>query len=72
MQMRLLMPVVAALALANALCGCATQDGVVLNAQTAARRDYDQLIADYDNCVSTHRSNPSACERLRRAVETYE
>jgi hypothetical protein len=45
---------------------------VVLNAQTAARRDYDQLIADYDNCVATHRSNPSACDRLKRAVEAFE
>jgi hypothetical protein len=72
MQMRLLMPVVGALALANAVCGCATQDNVVLNAQTAARRDYDQLLADYDNCVATHRSNPSACDRLKRAVEAFE
>src|SRR6185503_9012153 len=37
-----------------------------------ARRDYDQLIADYDNCVATHRSNPSACDRLKRAVEAFE
>ena len=73
MQMRSLMPVVGALALASTFCACgSTQDNVVLNAQTTARRDYDQAIADYENCLAVNPSNARACEHLRRIVEVYE
>jgi len=67
------MPVVAALALASTFCACSsTQDSVVLNAQTSARRDYEKAIADYENCLAVNPSNARACERLRRIVEVYE
>jgi len=73
MQMRSLMPVVAALALASTFCACSsTQDSVGLNAQTSARRDYEKAIADYENCLAVNPSNARACERLRRIVEVYE
>lgn len=72
MQMRLLMPVVGTLALAAALCACSSTPDAVLNAQTAARSDYDQSVANYENCIAARPSNPRACERLRQIMEAYE
>lgn len=58
---RSLMPVVGALALASTFCACSsTQDNVVLNAQTTARRDYEKAIADYENCLAVNPSNARA------------
>lgn len=72
MQMRSLMPVVSTLALAAALCGCSSTPDAVLNAQTAARSNYDQSVANYENCIAARPSNPRACERLRQIMEAYE
>jgi hypothetical protein len=72
MQMRSLMPVVGALTLAAALCGCSSTPDAVLKAQTAARSDYDQTVANYENCIAARPSNPRACERLRQNIEAYE
>jgi hypothetical protein len=72
MQMRSLMPVVSMLALAAALCACSSTPDAVLSAQTAARSDYDQSVANYENCIAARPSNPRACERLRQIMEAYE
>ncbi len=72
MRMHLLIPVVGTLALTAPICACSSTPDAVLNAQSVARRDYDQSVANYESCIAARPSNTRTCERLRQIMEAYE
>jgi hypothetical protein len=37
--------------------------------KVAAQRNYDQSLADYQNCYAANASNPDACEKQRQMLE---
>ena len=68
------LPIAATLVFASLLAACSGSERMrdVLNAQTTGWRDYDQSVADYENCLAANPSNPTACDRQRRIMEAYE
>jgi hypothetical protein len=74
---------IAALMCASMLCACSREkldhaagilnpDVAILNAQQAARRDYDKSIADYRNCLATDPPTAMVCDGQRRVMEANE
>ena len=76
--MKILLPVVATLLFASVLCACSGIErrfsDIVLDPDTAtqekARRQYEQSVADYRECLAANPAN--ACDGQRQIMEADE
>ena len=75
--MKILLPVVATLLFASVLCACSGIErfsDIALDPDTAtqekARRQYEQSVADYRECLAVNPAN--ACDGQRQIVEANE
>ncbi len=54
----------AIIACANALSACSG-----LDPEVAAQHNYDQALADYQNCLTANQSNEDACAKQRQEYD---